>query len=173
MELVATIPTRSEQSGLFKECKVLGDRLPGRREPVLRSEARADLEQRLLVPSDQFIQDHSSRVVSDGLVDIAHTPEDRQVLTCMSISPLATGNELLATSPQPSGSGGSSDRGDDSANAQRKGGTDGRLRPDLLLGVDRSHRLRHLCYHGVRTWEDLHTRGACQNPGGRTSQPLG
>jgi hypothetical protein len=53
---------------------------------MLHREARANLKQRLLVALDELIDDHPPRVVSDGLVYVAHTADDRQVMPCLASS---------------------------------------------------------------------------------------
>lgn len=72
MELVPALATRDQQTGVFQNREVLRHRLPGRRQLMLHREARADLEERLLIALDELVDDHPACVVGDGLEDVTH-----------------------------------------------------------------------------------------------------
>ncbi len=62
--LVATSSLGSDESGRFEDEQVLGDGLAGGAESVLHGQSGADLEQRLVVPLQEFVEDGSTcRVV--------------------------------------------------------------------------------------------------------------
>ncbi|BCN52932.1 hypothetical protein RE943_11810 [Prescottella equi] len=52
---------------------------------MLRDESRAQFEQRLTVPVDEFVEDCAPGRVRQGSEQITHIRNDRQVLTCLSI----------------------------------------------------------------------------------------
>jgi hypothetical protein len=74
VEFVAPFSPRFDEAGGFENVEVLRDRLPRGTEPVLKGEARADLEECLTVSLGQLVEDLSPRVLGERLEEItAHT----------------------------------------------------------------------------------------------------
>ena len=73
VEPVSALPTRHHQTGVHKDVDVLGERLPGRGDVVLRREPPAKLEQGLLVPFGQLIENRATRGIRESLEDVTHT----------------------------------------------------------------------------------------------------
>ena len=84
VELVATLSPGQDQPGILEDVEVLRDGLAGRARAVVRDQSNAQLEQGLPVPCPELIEDGPARRVGQGLEDIAHHRDDRQVATCMS-----------------------------------------------------------------------------------------
>ena len=85
VELVPALASGSEQAGLLQYRHVLRDGLPGRADVVLRDESRAQFEQRLTVPVDEFVEDRAPGRVRQGSEQVTHTRNGRQVLAYLSI----------------------------------------------------------------------------------------
>lgn len=85
VELVPALASGSEQAGLLQYRHVLRDGLPGRADIVLRDETRAQLEQRLTVPVDEFVEDRAPGRVRQGSEQVTHSRNGRQVSACLSI----------------------------------------------------------------------------------------
>src|SRR5262245_26266070 len=87
MELASALPPGGQEPGRFEDIEMLRDRLPRQPEPVLHRQPTAQLEQSLAVLLLQFVQDRPARRRGEGLEHVAHGPQNRQVVTCLS-SPL-------------------------------------------------------------------------------------
>ncbi len=87
VELVPALASGSEQAGLLQYRHVLRDGLPGRADVVLRDESRAQFEQRLTVPVDEFVED-CARVGSARALNRSPTSETigKCSLACQSPS---------------------------------------------------------------------------------------
>src|SRR5690349_11470084 len=72
VELVPAFAPGPHQARLLELIQVLGDRLPGQRDLVLHGQAGADLEERLVVPLGQLVQDQPAGRVRDRLEDVTH-----------------------------------------------------------------------------------------------------
>jgi hypothetical protein len=63
----------AQRAGGLQYVEVLGDRLTRGAQPVPHGQPRAQLEQRLAVPADEFVEDRSPGQVSERLEDVAHS----------------------------------------------------------------------------------------------------
>src|SRR5664279_2372080 len=88
MELVPALAPRLDEPGVDQHVEVLGDGLPRRRDGVLDREPRTQLEQGLVVPLGQLVEDRSSCGVRQGLEDVAHTARIGKLLLACQHHPL-------------------------------------------------------------------------------------
>src|SRR5688500_17839941 len=86
MELVATLPLRSHETGGLEDVDVLGNRLSSRTHAVLRGEPGAEFEQCLAVSFRQLVEDRPARGIGECFEYVSHTPNDMQAVTCLSTS---------------------------------------------------------------------------------------
>jgi hypothetical protein len=68
--LVATASFGCDKAGVLENREVLGDCLAGRADSVLHDQTGADLEQGLVVPIDEFVEDRSACRVVQCLVQL-------------------------------------------------------------------------------------------------------
>ena len=69
--LVAPASFGCDKSGVLENREVLGDCLAGGTDSVLHDQTGADLEQGLVVPIDEFVEDRSACRVAQRLVQVA------------------------------------------------------------------------------------------------------
>ncbi|VTR01993.1 Uncharacterised protein [Clostridioides difficile] len=62
-----------DESGRLQHTQMLRDRLPAQVQPTPRCETSADLEQRLTVTLDEFVEDCPPRRVIERMEHIGHT----------------------------------------------------------------------------------------------------
>ena len=99
VELVPAFLLSLDEAHRLQYVEMLRDRLPGRAQPVLHDESRADLEQRLPVPLGQLIEDRPPRRVGKGLVDVVHRrSDDRQVAACLSTTVVSRASNVAGES---------------------------------------------------------------------------
>jgi hypothetical protein len=72
VELVAALSTGGDQSSALEDVEMLGDGLPRGAEAVLGRQPGAQLEQRLAVPVQQFVEQCAPGRVREGLEHVAH-----------------------------------------------------------------------------------------------------
>src|SRR4051794_36560816 len=72
MELVPALAAGGDEAGLLQDVQVLGDGLPARAEPVPADQPGAQLEQRLVVPLLELVEDGPPGRVREGFEDVAH-----------------------------------------------------------------------------------------------------
>ncbi len=72
MEFAATVSPAANELRLFENGEMLRDRLPAESDVMFGREAAADLEQGLVVPSDQDVQDRSAGRCVQCIEDIGH-----------------------------------------------------------------------------------------------------
>jgi hypothetical protein len=72
VQLVLTLPRRCHQARRFQYFQVLRDRLSRQAEWMLHGQAIAQLEERLAISLNQFVEDRAARRSIDCLKDIAH-----------------------------------------------------------------------------------------------------
>src|SRR5664279_2938330 len=98
MELVPALAPRLDEPGVDQHVEVLGDGLPRRRDGVLDREPRTQLEQGLVVPLGQLVEDRSSCGVRPGLEDVAHTARIGKLLLACQHPSMAGPNLPRCTS---------------------------------------------------------------------------
>lgn len=72
MELVPALASRFDELGVDQHIDVLRDGLPRRRDAMLGREPRAQLEQGLIVPLSQLVEDRASGGVRQSLEDVTY-----------------------------------------------------------------------------------------------------
>ena len=72
MELVATVSPAANELRVFENGEVLRDRLPAESDVMFGRETAANLEQGLVVPSDQDVQDRPAGRCVERIEDIGH-----------------------------------------------------------------------------------------------------
>jgi hypothetical protein len=71
VELVTALASGRDESGVLEEIEMLRDGLTRHREPMLRRQTGADLEERLALPLGQLVEDRAPRRVGQRFEDVA------------------------------------------------------------------------------------------------------
>src|ERR1044071_7967696 len=103
MELETALAAGRDETGPPQPREMRGARLPRHAQLVPGRQPAADLEQGLPGPVGQLVEDRPARGIGEGLEDVSHAGDHRQVSACLSSA--ATGKEAGASVAPANGRG--------------------------------------------------------------------